>query len=120
MRRRQPTPGRERWKPERGETLWRLDATHDSAARLCRETQRQFKQDCRTTQCEASGTYRLGPHANDGEHLQPSSGRVATAAVRPDGTDGRAAARPGRPLSCRVPSLLRGHCAPSLIQPVKP
>ncbi|MET3123923.1 hypothetical protein AAKU67_003537 [Oxalobacteraceae bacterium GrIS 2.11] len=70
--------------------------------------------------CEASGTYRLVPHANDGEHLQPSIGRVATAAARPDGTDGRAAAWPGSPLLCRVPSLLRGHCAPSLIQPVKP
>ncbi|TBR12524.1 MAG: hypothetical protein EPO43_13610 [Rugosibacter sp.] len=32
------------------------------------------------------------PHASDGEHLQPSSGCVATAAARPDGTDGRAAA----------------------------
>ena len=37
VRRRQPTAGRERWMPERGETLWRLDATHDSAARPYRE-----------------------------------------------------------------------------------
>ena len=70
--------------------------------------------------CDASGICRLTPEANDGEHLQPSSGRVATAAVRPDGTDGRTAAWPGRPLSCRVPSLSRGHYSPSLIQPVKP
>ncbi len=107
-------------KAREGETLWRLDAMHDSAARLRRETQRQFRQDCRTTQCEASGTYRLVPHANDGEHLQPSSGRVATAAARPDETDGRAAAWPGRLLLCRVPSLSRGHNSPSLTHPVKP
>lgn len=45
-------------------------------------------------------TYWLVSHANDGEYLQPSSGRVATAAARPDGTDGRAAARQaGRPPS---------------------
>ena len=50
--------------------------------------------------CEASGTYRLVPHADDGEHLQPSSGRVATAAVRPDGTDGRAAAWPPAVAPC--------------------
>lgn len=50
--------------------------------------------------CEASGNFRLALHVSDGEHLQPSSGRVATAAVRPDGTDGRAAARPGRPVPC--------------------
>ena len=36
--------------------------------------------------------YWLPSHANDDEYLQPSSGRVATAAARPDGTDGRAAA----------------------------
>ncbi len=48
----------------------------------------------------ASGIYRPVPHANDGEHLQPSSGRVATAAVRPDGTDGRAAAWPPAVVPC--------------------
>jgi hypothetical protein len=76
-----------------GRDAQRLDATHDSAARRCRETQRQFRQERRTTQCEASGIYRPVPFAGDGEHLQPSSGRVATAAAaRQDGTDGRAAA----------------------------
>ena len=40
-----------------------------------------------------AGIYQPVFHANDGEHLQPSSGRVATAAAaRPDGTDERAAA----------------------------
>src|SRR3989344_2203819 len=76
-----------------GRDAQRLDATHDSAARRCRETQRQFRQERRTTQCEASGIYRPVPFAGDGEHLQPSSGRVApAAAARQDGTDGRAAA----------------------------
>ena len=75
-----------------GRDAQRLDAMHDSAARRCRETQRHFRQERRTTQCEASGIYQPVFHANDGEHLQPSSGRVATAAARPDGTDGRAAA----------------------------
>jgi hypothetical protein len=117
-RRRQPTAGRERWKPERGETpsggsMPRTTARPGYAGRRKEISTRKSSWPMRSIKL-----HRRNVLASDGEHLQPSSARVTIAAARPDETDGRAAARHGRPAA--LPSVSRGHCAPSLIQSVKP
>lgn len=109
----QPAVGRDRWKSERDETHLRLDATHDSAAPRCRETQRQFRQECRNIKCKVFGTY---PLMSAGSSCQ--RWRTLTAIERSRSERSRRALRRngwargglGRPLFCSF--IVEGACAP--------